>query len=65
MATEREGGGNCGDVINWLHDKTVLVPIRGPSTGPPLASSEDIGPRDFLARMCARVRACIAKLEVP
>lgn len=27
------------NVINWLHDKTVLVPVRCPSAGPPLASS--------------------------
>lgn len=30
----REGTAG-GDVINWLHDKTVLVPIRRPSPDPP------------------------------
>lgn len=29
------GGGGQGNVINWLHDKTVLVPIRCPSLDPP------------------------------
>lgn len=27
--------GTGGNVINWLHDKTVLVPIRRPSPDPP------------------------------
>lgn len=58
------------NVINWLHDKTVLVPIRCPLPDPPWLLLKIWGhatsPRTC-ARKCVRVRegTCIAKLEVP
>lgn len=60
---ERDGAGGQGNVINWLHDKTVLVPIRCPSPDPPWLLLKIWGHatwRQGYAHACPRIRASAA-----
>lgn len=64
---ERDGGAGQGNVINWLHDKTVLVPIRCPSPDPPWLLLKIWGHatwRQGYAHACPRIRASAAYLRV-
>lgn len=64
------GGRGRGNVINWLHDKTVLVPIRCPSLDPPWLLLKIWGHATWghgceLARVPVRVRIRSSAASLP